>query len=561
MARARPIKARSDFGKAELDLPRILADIGEAAYVWDVASDRLDWTDNARAVLGLPAGVEIDSGARYAALFDVEALTTRREAVFGSKEPDQGEGVAFEVDYPLTRGGRVQKLWIEDRGRWRAGTDGRPATVAGVVRRLGPRYEASEKLAGLARFDPLTGQLSRMRLVEVAAAALASGARMQTATSFVLATIVNLGAINEAYGFDVGDVALVEISRRLRTAMRGGDTLGRHSSSTFGMVLQECERSDLEVAARRFAASIHDQPIVTPAGPIAARVAIGAVVAPRHARDVDELVSRARFALSRAAETPSAFHIYAPDPEREAARRANMRLADELVEALGQRKIRLALQPVFRASSGEVRWHEALVRIVTADGSIVSGGPLASAAEEVGLIHMLDRRVLDLAITHLSRNPEARLAINVSAATTADEAWTEALENWARLRPDVAERLLVEITETAAIADLAVTARFVRDLKARGIRVAIDDFGTGHSSFRALKELEVDLVKIDGAFVRDLASIADSGAFVRALLTLARELGFETVAEQVESAEAAELLRNWGATYLQGDSLGQPELV
>lgn len=561
MARARPIKAQPDFEKAKIDLFRILADVGEAAYVWDVASDRLDWTDNARAVLGLPAGVEIGSGVRYAALFDVEALTTRREAVFGSKEPDRGEGVAFEVDYPLTRGGRMQKLWIEDRGRWRAGQDGRPATVVGVVRRLGPRYEASEKLAGLARFDPLTGQLSRMRLIEVAAAALASGARMQTATSFVLATIVNLGAINEAYGFDVGDIALVEISRRLRASMRGGDTLGRHSSSTFGMVLQECDRSDLEVAARRFAASIHDQPIVTPAGPIAARVAVGAVVAPRHARDVDELVSRARFALSRAAETPSAFHIYAPDPEREAARRANMRLADELVEALGQRKIRLALQPVFRSTTDEVCWHEALVRIVAADGSVVSGGPLASAAEEVGLIHMLDRRVLDLAITHLSRNPEARLAINVSAATTADEAWTEALENWARLRPDVAERLLVEITETAAIADLAVTARFVRDLKSRGIRVAIDDFGTGHSSFRALKELEVDLVKIDGAFVRDLASIADSGAFVRALLTLARELGFETVAEQVESDDAAELLRDWGATYLQGDSLGPPQLV
>lgn len=559
MAQPLPINPE-ETGDDGVDLVHVLGEVGLAAYVWDVASDRLDWTGDAHAVLGLDPAVSIDAGARFATLFDPEALTTRREAVFGARSADEGQGVAFEVDYPLTRGGRDQKLWIEDRGRWRAGPDGRPATVVGVVRRLGARYESAERQAGLARFDPLTGQLSRLRLIEVAAAALASGARMQTATSFVLATLANLGAINEAYGFDIGDLALVEVSRRLRSSMRGGDTIGRHSTSTFGMVLQECDRSDLEVAGRRFSAAVHDMPVMTPVGPVSVRVAIGAVVAPRHARDVDELVARARFALARAAELPSAFHVYAPDPQREAARRANMRLADELVTALNDRKIRLALQPVFRSGTTEMCWEEALVRIVSDDGTVVSGGPLASAAEEVGLIHMLDRRVLDLAITHLSRNPQARLAVNVSAATTADDAWTEALETWARLRPDVAERLMVEITETAAIADLAVTARFVRNLKARGIRVAIDDFGTGHSSFKALKELQVDLVKIDGAFVRDLASLADSGPFVRALLTLARELGFETVAEQVESDEAAALLTEWGATYLQGDRLGAPVL-
>ncbi|RXF69589.1 bifunctional diguanylate cyclase/phosphodiesterase [Hansschlegelia zhihuaiae] len=561
---AQPLPTTIDRSEAGVGAPleEVLAAVGEAAYVWDVASDRLDWTDNAQAVLGLQPGVRIDTATRFAALFDPEALTTRREAVLGSQKLDKGEGVAFEVEYPLMRGARTARLWIEDRGRWHAGPDGRPARVLGVVRRLGPRHEAAERAASLARFDPLTGQLSRPRLIEVAGAALAAGARLQTPTAFALAGVTNLGAINESYGFDVGDLVIVEVSRRLRGAMRGGDTLGRFSTSTFGMVLQECDRGDLEVAARRLASAVHDQPIATAAGPVAVRIAVGAVVAPRHARDVEELVARARLALARAsAGTPGSTWIYAPDPGREAARRANMKLAEDLVSALNERRMRLAFQPVLRAGSGETCWSEALARVVSADGTVVSGGPLARAAEEVGLIHMLDRRVLDLAVAHLAERPDERVAVNVSAATTADDAWTEALLAWLSLRPDVAERLMVEITETAAIADLGVTGRFVRTLRGWGVKVAIDDFGTGHTSFKALRELGVDIVKIDGSFVRDVETSPESGAFVRALIALARELGLETVAEQVETRGAAELLTAWGATYLQGEFLAAPQLA
>lgn len=545
---------------AAIDLDELLGDVGEAAYVWDVASDRLDWTGAAHEVLGLAATARIDTAASFATLFDPEALTTRREAVFGSQKTDQGDGVFFEVEYPLLLSARAQRLWVQDRGRWSAGPDGRPRRVVGVVRRLGARYEAAEQAATLARFDPLTGQLSRARLIEVAGAALSAGSRMQTATSFVLAGLTNLRAINDAYGLDIGDLAVVEVSRRLRSGMRGGDTLGRFSTSTFGMVLQECDRADLEVAARRLASAVHEEPIRTSAGPIAVRVAIGAVVAPRHARNSDELTSRARAALSRAAETQAGFHIYAPDPERDAARRANLKLAEELLSALNARRIRLAFQPVVRAGGREACWSEALIRLEAEDGSAVSAGPLTSAAEELGLIHMLDRRVLDLAFAHLARRPEARIAINVSAATTRDETWTESLDAWLALHPDVAGRLMVEITETAAITDLAVTAGFVSGLKARGLKVALDDFGAGHTSFRALRELDLDLVKIDGSFIQDIERSTPSGAFVRAILALARELGLETVAEKVETQAVADLLTEWGATYLQGDLLAPPEI-
>ncbi|WP_020179559.1 EAL domain-containing protein [Methylopila sp. M107] len=544
-----------------IDLEQTLAAVGEAAYFWDVPSDRLRWTDGAHAVLGLPAEAAIDTASGFAALLDPEALTSRREAVFGAPRADEGEGVPFEVEYPLLRGARTARLWMQDRGRWYSGANGRPARVVGVMRRLGSRYEAAEQAAQLTRFDALTGQLSRARLLEIANAALTAGARMQTSSSFVLVSLTNLGPINEAYGFDVGDHVILEVSRRLRGAMRGGDTLGRFSTSTFGMVLQECDRADLEVAAKRLVGAVHDNPVQTAAGPVSVRIAIGAVVAPRHARDTEELVQRARSALGRAVETSTETNIYSPDPSRDGARRANMKLAEELILALNERRVRLALQPIVRASDREVCWSEALLRVVDETGAAVSGGHLAAAAEEVGVVNMLDRRMLDLAATYLAEHPEERVAINVSAATTADASWAEALAGWVALRPDIAERMTVEITETAVIADLDVAAAFVRDLKAHGVKVAIDDFGSGHSSFKALRELAVDFVKIDGGFVSDLETSADSGAFVRALIALARELGLDIVAEQVETETVADLLTRWGATYLQGDLVGSPALV
>lgn len=542
-------------------LDEVLTAVGEAAYVWDVASDRLLWTAGAREVLGLSPHAAIDTATGYAATIDPEALTARREAVFGADRQDPGGGAQFEIEYPLSSGRRGERLWVQDRGRWKAGPDGAPQSVVGVVRRLGTRYETVANAAMLSRFDPLTGQLARARLIEVAGATLASGQRMQTSCAFVLASITNLGAINESYGHDVGDLVIVEASRRLKSAMRGGDTLGRFSTSTFGIVLQECDRADLDIALRRLAAAVHDAPAPTPEGLVTMRVALGAVVAPRHARDTTEMAARARSALAQATATAASVTIYAPDAEREAKRRANMRRADQLIAALKDRRVRIALQPVVDARTRVAAWSEALVRVVTEEGELICGGPLAEAAEAVGVIHMLDRRVLDLALAHLADAPSEAVAVNVSAATIGDEAWFDALSAWLELRPDIAARLMVEITETTAISDIAVTARFVSDLRALGVRVAIDDFGTGHTSFKALKELAIDLVKIDGSFIRDLATSPDAHAFVRALLALSRELGFKTVAEQIETEETAQTLSKLGADYLQGQWLGMPVVV
>src|SRR5262249_45490339 len=151
-----------------------------------------------------------------------------------------------------------------------------------------------------------------------------------------------------------------------------------------------------------------------------------------------------------------------------------------------------------------------------------------------------------------------RLGFNVSGLTACDRPWLGSLMSVLRHRADLARRLVIEITETAALYDIEETARFVDTLRHAGCRVSLDDFGAGHTSLRHLQTLAVDIVKIDGSFIRNLADSPENRVFLRHLLGLTRGFGLSTVAECVESAEDAELVRTEGIAYLQGYHIGPP---
>ena len=160
--------------------------------------------------------------------------------------------------------------------------------------------------------------------------------------------------------------------------------------------------------------------------------------------------------------------------------------------------------------------------------------------------------------SEIAAYPGVVLGFNVSGLTAADRPWLRALTARLRREPDLARRIVVEITETAALYDIEESARFVRALRQTGCRVALDDFGAGHASLRHLHSLPVDTVKIDGAFIRDLAGSPDNRVFLRHLVGLASGFGFKTVAESVETAEVAAILREEGVDFLQGHYCGRP---
>ena len=174
----------------------------------------------------------------------------------------------------------------------------------------------------------------------------------------------------------------------------------------------------------------------------------------------------------------------------------------------------------------------------------------------MGLIRLVDHRVLELAVAELAASPNVRLSLNISPDTTMDPDWWTAIESLMRAHPGVGERLIVEITETVAIQDIDDVRGFVTRLKNFGSQIAIDDFGAGYTSFRNLRKLGVDIVKIDGAFVQNIARSADDRAFVQTLIDLARRLQIKTVAEWVQDEEAAVMLREWGCDYIQGRLIG-----
>jgi diguanylate cyclase (GGDEF)-like protein len=539
------------------DAAEILRSIGDVAYEWRLDTDALLWSGNAAAVLGVADPADIASGRGFAQRIEADDGKSRVDAIEQATQSDDGEGVPYQVQYAFRRDGCGEKIWLEDTGRWFAGADGKPLRAHGVVRAINERHERERQLAQLAKFDPLTGELNRAHLTEVLGAKLGEAVRFRKSLGFLLVAIDHLAHLNESYGFDIAEDVIAQVSKRIRTRLRGKDHLGRFSGNKFGVILTDCAADELAVAADRLLTGVRDETIPTAAGPVAVTVTIGGVTAPRHARTVPEILSRVQDALHAArVKRHGSFMPYRPNVERDALRRDSVRATDEIVAALNERRIALAYEPVVEAKSRKVAFYECLIRVHRSDGRIAHASEIIPVAERIGLMRMLDYRVLELVVSELAAAPDLTASVNVSPASTVDPDWWAGLGALLNANASAAARLIIEITETAAIQDVADARGFVTRVKDLGCRIAIDDFGAGYTSFRNLRKLGVDIVKIDGAFVQNIVKSSDDRAFVHTLIDLSRRLGLKTVAEWVQDEAAAQLLSDWGSDCLQGALIG-----
>jgi diguanylate cyclase (GGDEF)-like protein len=528
---------------------------GDAAYAWELDSDRLSWIGNA-----LPAGIrdqeDLASGRKFAGRVHPDDLVHRQLALAGHFDSD---GV-FDCEYRL-RDDAGNFLWVHERGRARRDSGGRPQIVHSVIRSTGDRSVQQSRLERLANYDELTGHFNKSRLREAVDQVIAANQRTKTSAAFLAIGVDNMTIINDMFGYEAADTVLVEIGRRLDDCVRVSDVIGRLGGDRFGIVLSHCSLESVSAVAEKIIHSINATPVETDRGAAYATVSVGSATFPDHGLTSYDVITRAENALAEAKRAGRDCHAhYRMTEEQRRRQRRSIEISEQVRSALREDRIVFAYQPVVVAATGEVDHYECLLRLRTPDGKIISAGQFVPIIEQLGFIRLIDRYVLDKAIGELEMHPQVRLGFNISGLTAADRPWLRALISHVRHRPDIASRLIVEITETAALYDIEESARFVSALRHAGCHVALDDFGAGHTSLRYLQSLAVNTVKIDGAFVRNVASSADSQVFLRHLLGLAKGFGFHTVAECVATAEEAAILRREGVAYLQGHYFGRPTL-
>jgi len=542
-----------------LDAERLrLALMGSHAAVfdWTLSDDRMRWEGASWAMPEYGEFERLSTGEDFCTWLPPEARARLLNAL-DDVHPDEP---TFRVEFEALTASAKQ--WFEFSGVRIPGRDGRAERVTGVVREISEQKTAFTRLSYLANYDELTGQLNRTRLREELSRALHNASAQGRQCGYAVAAIDKLAVINEIYGFDVADELIVQTGQRLAQALRLSDVIGRTAGNKFGVVLGECGEREMVMVADRLHSSVRNEPIQTRAGAVSATVSIGAVWLPQGAATSQEAMLHAEEALERAkAMGRNGFAVYSGSAQRETQRRRLVNMGDEIMAALSEQRMILAYQPIVGARSRLPEHYECLLRLRRRDGTIAPAGEFIPAAETLGLVRLADRRALEMAVAQLYRHPNIKLSINVSGTTAGDHSWLQSFINYVRENREVAERMTVELTETAALQAFEENARFVTRLRDMGCRVAIDDFGAGYTSFRNLHNLRVDMVKIDGEYVKNLSGSPDNQLFVRTLVDLAKNFQLETVAEWVGSEQDAELLEEYGVDFFQGFYFGQPEIA
>ena len=530
-----------------------IADSGiQTMFEFDPGSGQLSWSDEdaARRILGAENFAAARTNSEFEKLINGDAVTERVAAFAGAAQ-------SYACNYRLP-GSDGEGHWVEERGGWiGAGSNRR---LISVIRSIEGQKRREAQLSWLAANDELTGLLNRTHLRKQLDATIKAAESEGRQGAYLLAGVDDLGAVNADFGFEAADKVIVEISKRLVGVLGPNDLIGRVAGTKFGIIIADCNEECLRQICVRLLNSVRESVIETPNGVVAASISLGAVSMPEHATDANVAMARAEAALDAARRLgKSSWSAFSEKTDVVSMRRRNTHMSDVILTALNERRIELAFQPIVSDLGEAPRKFECLIRMRGEDGKEIPAPEFIPAAERLGLVHLLDRRVLELATNTLAVCPDIHLAVNISLETLKDFVWSEGYISLLRANESVANRITVELTETQIIDAIDASIEFVSEIKKLGCSFAIDDFGAGYTSFRNLKALDIDILKIDGSFVTGVSSSRENQLFVRTLLDLARNFGMKTVAEWVDNEADAMLLKGLGVDFLQGYLLGKPE--
>lgn len=500
----------------------------------------------------LPSGSTNAGEASFAELIHPEDVPAFKSAI---DKALVSEGI-YRLDYRMALA-EDSYIWVQDAGRVEYAASGMPLRSRGVITCLEPYIARAEAAEFAATYDPLTGRPNRTAFEQQVDAALKKGV---TGTAMVV-SIDNMTWLNEAIGPQAANDLLLSATQRLDQMMPEDAIIARTGGDSFGIFLPHIDAEGLDPIAAAISQSFRDKHFVTPDNAVNVTVSIGAVMLPEQADNGIAAITRAEQALkSGRGGNRSAFRLYEDSEDRRSYHLSSLAELERAQQAMNADHFALAYQPIIDAVTGKVAFYEALLRLRQPDNTYGAAFSLIKTLELHGLAQELDRHVFALAMQTLAARSDITLSINVSGATASDGTFQKFLSSRLAGHEDIARRMIIEITETAAIRDLEETSRFVTLVHGFGGRVALDDFGEGFTALQHLRHLAVDYLKIDGGLIKGISENGAHQVMVKAILSMAQHMNIKTVAEFVETEREAAWLQRHGGDLLQGWYFGKAEI-
>ena len=453
--------------------------------------------------------------------------------------------------------------WVGINARVAHDDQGRVVGLRGTARNVTEQHQAALEIERLATHDALTGLPNRVQLQKSLDAALAE----KESGSVALLDIDHFKYVNDNFGHRAGDQLLIGIGGLLKDLLQGttaqvfrlgGDEFALHLSGMLRAEAEHIAEQALSALRRyRFHGGI-------PGCLSTLTASIGVATYPVHGADVATLLSNVDIAMYQAKDSGRNRLVHHGNDSgilRTTHKRVHW--SRELREVLDNDRLKLYSQPVNRLSDRSTVHNEILVRILDRKGQLILPGQFIEIAESLGMVQEIDLQVVGKVLQAMAapevRGRKLRFFVNLSRASLSDPHWVQRLQTLVSNAPVDHSQMVFEITETAAMSEVSVTQGFIARMKDIGCRFALDDFGAGFSSFYYLKRFDVDYLKIDGGFVRDLASDEANRVFVRALCDVACGLKKQVIAEWVETREVLDILLEMGVQYGQGFLFAHPQ--
>ncbi len=426
----------------------------------------------------------------------------------------------------------------------------------------------SSEMSYRATHDALTGLVNRAEFEIRLRRTLEKAHEDRSEHAMLYIDLDQFKLVNDACGHSVGDQLLQQVAKLLRESVRARDTLARLGGDEFAVILEHCTSGQAQRVAEQICDRLGEFRFLYDDRRFRIGASIGLVPVDKRWANAAAAMQAADTSCYAAKEAGrNRVHAWFDTDKAMRARHGEMQWATRLEQALDEDRFVLFAQRIAALGEGAAGLHaEVLIRLLDSDGSLIPPGAFLPAAERFHMATRIDRWVLRRAMQHIQAMPDLQaldtLCINLSGQSLGDRAFhRHAIDALTEAGSAVCRRICLEITETAAVTNMADAALFIEQVRALGVRVALDDFGAGASSFGYLKTLKVDLLKIDGSFIRDVIDDPLDDAAVRCFVDVARVVGVKTVAEFVDRPEVLARVREIGIDYAQGFLLHRPEPI